>query len=379
MSSNPTGPTGPADHPADLVDDLRSAFAELAARVDSLERENAELHARIVATDGPSTQTRGLGTSPRVPLPAGEDRMVERRTGLTRRHLLLGGAGAAAAGAATVVAGVTPAAAVNGQPILQGQAAVGSTSTAIYTSGGDHGYALFLSGEGGGLYANTYGGTSGFPLSTPEKPAIKGDNQDGAGVVGLCHSGWGGYFASVNNTGVTGFSPASIGVEGRSTTGTGVSAYSDSGSAVTADCLHGTGILALSNNTAVRGVTGGGTTSNAILGSSSGAGVAGRFEVTAASNSTAACYGVTAGSGQGVKGNATGTGNGVVGTATNGVGGQFSGNRAAINLGPTKGVGRPTTGAHSKGDLVLDSAGALFLCTTAGTPGTWVKVTVTAA
>ncbi|MFN2466142.1 MAG: beta strand repeat-containing protein [Candidatus Dormibacteria bacterium] len=35
-------------------------------------------------------------------------------------------------------------------------------------------------------------------------------------------------------------------------------------------------------------------------------------------------------------------------------------------------TGAPTTGAHVKGELYVDSAGALWICTAAGTPGTWV-------
>jgi len=70
---------------------------------------------------------------------------------------------------------------------------------------------------------------------------------------------------------------------------------------------------------------------------------------------------------------------GVYGTSTNGAGGIFGGGRAALNLVPKTTAGKPTTGAHYPGDLVVDSAGALFLCTAPGTPGTWVKVTVSAA
>ncbi len=36
--------------------------------------------------------------------------------------------------------------------------------------------------------------------------------------------------------------------------------------------------------------------------------------------------------------------------------------------------GAPTTGAHVKGELVADDTGALWFCTVAGTPGTWVRV-----
>ena len=60
-----------------------------------------------------------------------------------------------------------------------------------------------------------------------------------------------------------------------------------------------------------------------------------------------------------------------------GVGAKLSGGRAALNLVPRAKAGPPATGYHAKGDLVVDSTGALLLCTASGTPGTWAKVSVT--
>jgi hypothetical protein len=57
-----------------------------------------------------------------------------------------------------------------------------------------------------------------------------------------------------------------------------------------------------------------------------------------------------------------------------GYGGQFKGGRAQLRLVPGSGAGRPE-GAHSKGELFMDSAGALFVYVNGGTPGTWRKVT----
>ena len=70
---------------------------------------------------------------------------------------------------------------------------------------------------------------------------------------------------------------------------------------------------------------------------------------------------------------------GVVGASAKGLGAQFSGRRAAINLVPSNKAGRPTTGGHKQGDIVIDNVGAMFLCTASGTPGTWVQFTVAAA
>ncbi len=37
-------------------------------------------------------------------------------------------------------------------------------------------------------------------------------------------------------------------------------------------------------------------------------------------------------------------------------------------------IGAPTTGAHALSELWEDSLGAVFVCTVAGTPGTWLQI-----
>jgi len=73
----------------------------------------------------------------------------------------------------------------------------------------------------------------------------------------------------------------------------------------------------------------------------------------------------------GVNGNSV-HGPGVFGTGV--YGGQFQGSRAQLSLLPGAIVGKPTTGAHSLGEIYMDSAASLFVCVASGTPGTWVKV-----
>ncbi len=41
---------------------------------------------------------------------------------------------------------------------------------------------------------------------------------------------------------------------------------------------------------------------------------------------------------------------------------------------PRLSAGAPTSGTWPKGALICDSAGAIFKCTAAGTPGTWVEL-----
>ena len=63
---------------------------------------------------------------------------------------------------------------------------------------------------------------------------------------------------------------------------------------------------------------------------------------------------------------------GVLGLGT--VGGVFSGTSVAINLDPLSTAGSPAGQAFT-GDMAVDSAGVLWLCVAAGTPGTWARVT----
>ena len=50
-------------------------------------------------------------------------------------------------------------------------------------------------------------------------------------------------------------------------------------------------------------------------------------------------------------------------------------------MAPKTTAGKPTTGSHAKGELYLDSAGTLFICTKADdgvTAAVWKKVSATA-
>src|SRR5437868_10921321 len=68
-------------------------------------------------------------------------------------------------------------------------------------------------------------------------------------------------------------------------------------------------------------------------------------------------------------------GNGFIGVTGSGdVGGFFSGNLAAISLQPQDSAGAPTSGDYSRGDMLVDANGALYLCTAEGNPGTWARL-----
>jgi hypothetical protein len=86
-------------------------------------------------------------------------------------------------------------------------------------------------------------------------------------------------------------------------------------------------------------------------------------------------YGTHAGGGVGVLGTAP-SGSGVSGSSTGGYGVSAQGGLAPLYLTPASTHGHPTSGAHQRGELLVDAIGTLFLCVTAGTPGSWKKVSL---
>jgi hypothetical protein len=63
---------------------------------------------------------------------------------------------------------------------------------------------------------------------------------------------------------------------------------------------------------------------------------------------------------------------GVTGTGT--VGGYFSGTLNAISLEAQPDPGPPTSGVCTRGDMLVDSTGVLYMCVADGNPGTWIRV-----
>jgi hypothetical protein len=84
--------------------------------------------------------------------------------------------------------------------------------------------------------------------------------------------------------------------------------------------------------------------------------------------------------GNGVRGGGTGVNRaGIIGeNPRGGYGGIFEGSQAQLRLVPNTTTGAPTSGAHKKGELYMDSTGTLFVCTQGGTPGTWRRFATTA-
>ncbi|HEY1014115.1 MAG TPA: hypothetical protein VGE07_15490, partial [Herpetosiphonaceae bacterium] len=111
----------------------------------------------------------------------------------------------------------------------------------------------------------------------------------------------------------------------------------------------------------------------AIVGVTDGdIGVLGRS--TSTSGSASGVYGETI-NGTGLEGVATGA----LGWGIYARGGQYGallqGNVAPLRLSPFTVPGAPTSGAHSRGEFIVDSRGDLYFCTANGSPGAWVRLT----
>jgi hypothetical protein len=280
-----------------------------------------------------------------------------------------------------------------------------NTGPSIHGENTANGVGVEGSSVGGiGVYG---GGSTGVEGRAPlgKGPGVKGTGSIGvwgsasepnhAGVYGEntgTTAGWGVVGQGVGNDG--------IGVEGRNATGYGVRGTGRIG-------VHGTSVVA-----------GQGAIYGQHLGPNAGYGVIGDVEATGAalsvagvlgrgqigvhgrsqSNGYGAVWGEHSGAGYGIVGDAAGQstagvlgrnalGVGVRGEGTNGLYGKGAstgygvvaqGGKAQMRLLPKSRAGKPTTGYHQQGELYLDSAGTLFICTASGTPGTWRKVSTTA-
>lgn len=164
---------------------------------------------------------------------------------------------------------------------------------------------------------------------------------------------------------------------------------------------HGPGVLGKGLGTGVPG-TGGSGVEGQSFGPHAigvfGRALSGGFGVSGETNSPATPYTLDARAG--VRGRNFGTGAGVIGQSEhdngdgvwgmgnvgvratsyggNGYGAVIEGGKAQLRLKPLNTAGKPTTGAHLKGELILDFYATLWLCTKGGTPGTWRKVSTTA-
>jgi hypothetical protein len=303
-----------------------------AQKLETLERENEKMRSENDALQSKVATLEGSGTR--------RDREAASEfEGRVSRRALLSKAGAAAV--AAVAAGVF----LHPRPAKAGVDVFDSIWCAdlIADTGGvnslNRGSGPGVQGEGqtgvwGRSSATGFSGVSGTHTGTSGYGVVgDGKGSDGAGVLGRNPIGHG-----VRGEG-------EVSVLGKSSTAGAPAVYGQN-----------------SNGDGVRGV--------------GKAGVIGRSSTTGYEG----VYGQHTGtSGYGVVGDGKGSGAGVLGRNPSGYGGQFDGGLAQLKLNPKGTTGKPTSGAHTKGEIYMDSAGTLFVCTANGTPGTWRKVTTTAA
>ncbi len=366
-----------------LAHKLETLQQENAERLETLERENAGLRAEVSALRGSDT--------PRdeVPPLRGSD---ARRSGeaalafdgqVSRRSLLSkAGAAAVAAVAAGTLLYPRQAKADHADRFHY----IEARSIGVY--GGDKLKSL--------VARNDHGARAVWATTTSDSnAAVWGENEgSGPGVEGIAKA--------ITGTGVEGRTNGSLGTGVSGTGGfIGVDGIGNVGVRGTGtDAQQAgvkgegpTGVWGRTSKTHFAGVYGEhtGTSGNGVLGIGKGGeqGVFGKnpdnigvrgdgkngvYGESTTGNGWSAVVGRSTGRGGiGTYGECSG-GIGVKGVSTSGYAGEFVGGKAQLKLQPAGSAGKPTTGTHSKGEIYMDSAGALFVCTASGTPGTWKKV-----
>jgi hypothetical protein len=230
---------------------------------------------------------------------------------------------------------------------------------------------------------------------------VWGDSASATGVVGV---GWdfgvhgSSYPGNPAGIGVYGDGSA-VGVRGNSISGTGVYGYSNAPSQVAGLSGGVVGDTDVSGRAGVAGLAKVGTNSSGVIGIYSGysrdgatavAGIAAVLgETNSDSNPAVAGFGKLTTAVYGQLGPWSGLTKpaAVVGdtdhsvfsavSALNktGIGLFAHGGRAPLLLDPAPSAGAPTSGDHRRGELFMDSTGSLWICTTDGTPGSWVRNT----
>jgi hypothetical protein len=287
---------------------------------------------------------------------------------LSRRAAIVGALGGLGAWLATAISRAAPAEADDGGAVVLGDpnSATHETSISMTPSAGDNyalvavshadnGVGVFGSGPNGSAAVGVYG-------KSHEGTGVQGrvfadtvDSTDSKGVYGNR------VLEDPQHTPVLG----GAGVYGENIAGDGVHGIGKGG---------GDGVKGESYTSDGNGVHGFGWNSGTGV---NGVGRVGVFGISS-ENGWMGIWGRHTGNSPGVNGDSN-SGAGIHGSSTSGYGGSFEGGKAQLFLKPKSTAGRPTSGTHVKGEIYLDSRGAVFVCVAGGTPGTWRKVATTAA
>ena len=366
-----------------------TTLATIAARLAALEAENTSLRDKVAALEGRPTPQPTAIAEANVHRAASERRTARVGGRTTRRRMLQAALGVAAA------AGVSAGAVLNREP----DAASAHTGTEVWNVDRVNAHSF---------YGETHTDTIAvWGINSGANSGIVGRNNGaGAGVQGQ----------NTRNNGVGVLGQGSLGVLGEGFFGVkGQSTVGNGNGVVGEHTGEGNGVIGVSSGQFHAGVLGRnaqgagvkGVGANGVVGESSTQGYAATYGINTNENggygvvgdgkgaSSAGVLGRNA-SGDGVRGEGahgvhgkssktnynavwgqgTGEARGVAGTSTAGYGGFFQGGKAQLRLAPINILGKPTTGAHLIGELFLDKAATLWICTASGTPGTWKRVTV---
>jgi hypothetical protein len=346
--------------------------------------ENADVMAALLARiDELETRLQSVETEAKpVARVAAEPEAASKVFG--RRALLakLGGAGVAGAGLAVAGSALLPGVAAAGPTIFNSSSdsdGVHGDSTAsgrsgVYGTGSENGGWGVFGAVGGS--SSLPSGSAGVVGDSGSRPGVIANSRDQAALLASSKSATsaavvvkheaGGIALSATATG------AGYGIESNSQSGVAVAGISTDNTGVAGAGPTGVAGIGTPADGIAYGVTGSitstGTPANGDA--ANGAGVFGAvrkgFGPTPVATSAA------------VAGLNEGLGFGALIVSAKGIGIQAQGLVAPLQLVPAAGTGAPlpASGAHTKGEIYLDSLGTLLVCVTDGTPGTWTKVAV---
>jgi hypothetical protein len=318
-----------------------------AQKLENLERENermrsenAQLRSEVAVLLKGSGMRQGVDEELTAAASEYEGRISRRR--------LLSRAGAAAAG--LLVAG-----ALTQRDIREAKAAITESShnaNVAGVTGINHAGGAGVKGEAG-FHGSAFRGAVEASNNDPNGYGVQSDSKGiGVRAFGRTH-------------GV--FGHGIVGVAGQSSTQGAPAVYGQHIGE------HGYGVRG-DGRGAFAGVWGRNPRNNGVLGE-------GSIGVHGQSTTGTGVMGQNTGSGgNGVEGIGRGASNaGVSGINKDqgGYGGRFLGGKAQLILIPGFNTGKPT-GAHSKGEIFMDSRGVLFVCVADGDPATWRRVDTTA-
>ncbi len=381
----------------ELAQRLEGLQHENAERLQTLERENAELRHKVATLEGSGTRRgevaalRGSGTRrEEVATLRGSDTRLDGESvsefeGRVSRRSLLSKAGAAAV--AAVAAGTllnTRQAKANhfddaeisadrliAHYVESKALRVGDPAVVAYNTASGEG-AVHGENSGSGAGVRGLGGTGVWGSSSTFGHSGVYGQHTGTGGYGVVGDGKG------SGSGVLGRNRNATGVRGEGVIGVwGTSSTTGEAGVYAKHTGTGPGIVADGNGSAYAGVLGRNRAGTGVWGQTFTDGYGG----VTGQHTGSSGYGVIGlgkGGGAGVLGRSD-AGDGVRGESEIGYGGSFEGGKAQLMLKPGGSAGAPTAGFHHvKGEIYMDSAGTLFVCTADGIPGRWRKVTTTA-